>query len=221
MADKCICLSCSSVIKGNQTSIECSACCGWAHKGCAGISTQDYNNILAQFKKTKSHNWECINCKKTVIKRLSFGVSSANTSADRPNQPTPLSLVNGSCNDDGHDNGASINFTASGALAAQKSEVQVKSQINNLLKKTNTTNKDVLSIISCVIDLLLEQKRGLELTLDEIRANQLAKDERIEILEAKIVDLQNNLKQQEQEKSEGQSCFTVDHNTNNDIKNIL
>lgn len=66
-------------------------------------------------------------------------------------------------------------------------------QIKSLLKKTNISNKDVLAIISCVIDLLLVQRRALDLVLEKMTANLLAKDEKIRILEAKILNLQSNL----------------------------
>ncbi|CAG9760178.1 unnamed protein product [Ceutorhynchus assimilis] len=75
----------------------------------------------------------------------------------------------------------------------QNCEITIRKQINNMLNKTNTTDKNVLCIISGVVELLLDQKEGIRTALDEITQSIQAKNERIDALESKIIQLQEEI----------------------------
>lgn len=84
-------------------------------------------------------------------------------------------------------------FIPTTAATTEKSEVKLRGNITNLLKKTSTTNKDVLCVLASVVDLLMEQKNELQVVLDEIKYIQQLKTERIENLETKVAQLQQEI----------------------------
>lgn len=182
-----VCCYCERTIKSNQSAIECLKCCSWVHKGCTGLPTTEFDKICALHKKTGSHSWECKSCKKNEVKRLSIGISNSR-SVDQADFQLNSRLL-----DRQNSVSASTPVMQSTTSATEKSEVKLKSQIANLLKKTSTTNKDVLFVLASVVDLLMDQKGELQVALDEIRDTQQMKCERIEHLETKVAELQQEI----------------------------
>lgn len=69
----------------------------------------------------------------------------------------------------------------------------MKNQIANLLKKNTISNKDVVSLISQVVNLLLEQKNEIQVALQGFLEAQRVKDDRIDALEKEVSELRNNI----------------------------
>lgn len=184
MGDPCLCSYCDRDIKSNQTSIECSICDCWVHKACTGLSKVEYNKICALHRKTKTHNWKCKNCQRNDNKRLSSGRTDKCLKSPVTSNYVHSESLNGS--------GSDSRDTLEDAISMEmgKKEVLVKDQIANLLKKTHVSNGDVLSVFSGVVDLLLDQRKEFQTTLNEIKESQRSKNERIDFLEDKVSDLE-------------------------------
>ncbi|XP_050504266.1 uncharacterized protein LOC126890032 [Diabrotica virgifera virgifera] len=184
MASVCICFYCDREVKPKQISIECITCCSWVHKGCTGLTKSEYEKICADFRKTKSHNWECKVCKETVVKRLSL--NSASNS--RKNSVSKESADNGK-----QVPNADFSSLLCNTVDAVESETAIKDEINNLLKKSTTTNKDVLVVIVHIINLLLNQRTEVQATIDTIKASVKSNEAKVETLEKKLEGLQEKI----------------------------
>lgn len=183
-----MCVLCEREVKANHASIECATCCSWIHKGCSGLDKLEYNKICADFKRNKSHNWECELCKKMEVRRLSVGDVGGSTSVSPVKKVTNNSMSHSSVT-------PPAEIPSERNLGTEISEVKIQDQISNLLKKTNISNKDVLSAISHLVKLLLTQKNEFQSALEDIRKCQHEKDKRIDWLETEIVELKDSIKE--------------------------
>lgn len=119
-------------------------------------------------------------------------------------------------------------------LEASNSVTIIKDQIDHLLKKTNTSNKDVISAISHIVDLLAGQKEDIQASLAELREAQRRSDKKIVSLEAEIAELrsrlpgdnQGDLRQAQQPNNSTDGTFITDpylefQERNDRAKNII
>lgn len=116
----------------------------WVHKGCTGLFKSIYDKFFNDLRKKGSHNWESDICKQSQVRRLSISMGSGSHSCRRENSSTRFK------NDE----------TVATML---ESQVMIKNQLSNT-KKTNATNKDIISAISHKINLILSQRTYLQET---------------------------------------------------------
>lgn len=182
------CTVCDRTVKSNQHAIECSKCCAWVHKGCSGLPNTQFDKICAISKKSGSHNWECFLCHKVEVKRASLSAGDNR----KPNKWGSQVVNSNTEPAQGTDSESDVTpTTASGPEFTKSStEMEVKNQISNLAKKPNTSNKDVVGLLSNMLGLLMEQKNDMRLLFEELRVNHLT---RINKLENEMVELRKTI----------------------------
>lgn len=184
MADRVCCVFCDRVVRENQHAVECSKCCSWVHKGCSGLTDREFDKVHALSRKTGSHGWECMSCKKSEVKRASLGYARGSNSADSDStmgRGTP-----------GNAQQSKNKLPSNGALST--TENQVKDEISNLSKKTNVTNRDIFALVTKMLNLLVEQRNDIHRILENMRVSHQHK---IDNLEKEVAELRENLQRQD------------------------
>lgn len=213
MADRCICCVCDRTIKSNQHAVECSRCCFWVHKGCSGLTATEFDEVCTVFRESKSHNWACKSCSKSDVKRVSLGIGN-DSQSDSQSSTTQAYLTR---SHNGKSIGPEYVKPSNGSAATPENEI--KTTISSLLKKNQTSNKDIILLISKMLDLLMENNNNLQSVLGEIGNTQ---KQRIEKLEYEISELKktvHNLEQKEPLNVEGTDRYEKKNSINeNDTK---
>lgn len=157
MATKYICLICDRGIHYNSKSIECSKCLCWIHKGCSGLSTPEFNKIVADSKKKSAHSWFCNECKNENEVRINSNDSSnfcdsgvATLPSNGQSQPASDSSVAG---------------TKKCSLIQGYSSYE---SINNILSRESVEVKDLIKVILEMFRIITEQNNKIETILNQI-----------------------------------------------------
>lgn len=94
------------------------------------------------------------------------------------------------------------------------SESEVKNKISGLLNKSNVSNKDLITIISQILSLLMDQKTQIQEILQEIRSTQR---EKIDELKTEVSDLRAYVDSLTIPKSMNPSAQTCTDSSNNEF----
>lgn len=184
MAGVTVCTICERVIKANQSAIECSGCLTWVHKGCTKLSNIEFDKIFTMGKKKKSHKWKCINCKPNEVKRLSVEPNyDYNTDEGTPTLEQQEEYVYKFSDDN-----RKGNVPSSGMIATPINKI--KMGMDDIVKKGNVNNKEIILIMSQIITLLVEQNKNIQ---EIILETKVMKNDKIGKLEKEIDDLKQKL----------------------------
>lgn len=180
MGTSSVCPTCERQIKHNQHSVECSSCLSWIHKGCTGISTEEFEKMCSKAKKNGTHNWECKSCKKSVVRRLSAIGSGCDSSEGSTMQRQSHERQK-------HEHDPSANkITDLPAISLETLEIET------LINKKNVNVKDAVLIISQLYKIITAQNANIQLILAELKS---AQEDKLKIthLESEITVLKENI----------------------------
>lgn len=165
MADEKVCGKCDSVISKNATSVECNLCHAWYHKGCASLTTSEFNKIWAQFKKSKKHDWTCTYCKDNQVRLSSSNRDSMLTSVDQSNY----------------------------SMSNSNSDDLERIIEDTLVNKKNVNMSDLCPIILQIFKEIKQQNVKMQCMLEDIKATNLEKNMKIMELENDILVLKEEV----------------------------
>lgn len=174
MADGYVCGICERKLKSNSVCIECKLCCTWVHKGCSGLTDNEFDEYLKKAKRGVKNQWICSGCKKIEVSRRSIGAGNISGLA----AVNPMEVMsNGSCHSDinrqPRQSGRSVSsvkqlstsdvssfgqLSTSDMSSVPRSELNnIEENLNELVEKDSVTTKDLLKIILNVVNLIKEQ----------------------------------------------------------------
>lgn len=225
MADAVVCPICERVVKSYQSAIECCGCLLWIHKTCTAVSKIEFDSICSKFKKTGSHNWKCKNCCQGEVRRLSAGPSSVYCTVGRDSSHVENRdyQVNESVNTATEGN-LPPNFDVTAPL------INMKSKVEELSKRNNISNKDLITVFAQFFTLFLDQFKVLHNDLIDIKTVHKNRIDRLEteidVLKVRIQDLSSSLRDTSSDstnksQSAFQHTFTEIQERNEKSKNII
>lgn len=75
MANVYKCAKCDNNIRSNAHCIQCLLCHSWYHKGCSGLSNNEFDAICSKIKKNKHHDWTCTWCRESGTESVKLSQS--------------------------------------------------------------------------------------------------------------------------------------------------
>lgn len=147
MPDKLLkCSLCEYNIRKNSASISCNLCFSWVHKGCSGLSNNEFKELNAEWKKSKNHSWVCDSCKLVQASGQDQQISNVQHRT------------------------INVDFTSA------KMGTDLASDIGNILNKGDVNIKDLLIVITQLFNMITKQNDTIQSMLSEVQNYKLLND---------------------------------------------